>query len=42
MGKPFKNVARDSLIMLVIAIALIVLGAFLEIYVTRNLVYRFI
>jgi len=42
MGKPFKNVARDSLIILIIAILLVVLGAFLEIYVTRNLVYRFI
>ncbi|MBW2987241.1 stage II sporulation protein M [Candidatus Woesearchaeota archaeon] len=42
MGKPFKNVARDSLLLLIVAIALIVLGAFLEIYVTRNLVFRFL
>ncbi|MBD3259804.1 hypothetical protein GF371_04215 [Candidatus Woesearchaeota archaeon] len=39
MGKPFKNVARDSLILLLIAVGLVILGAFLEVFVTKNLVY---
>lgn len=40
MGVSFKNVARDSLILLLIAVGLVVLGAVLEVFVTKNLVYR--
>lgn len=39
MSKEFRNVARDAMVIMGIAIMLIVIGAFLEVFVTTKLFY---